>query len=530
MTCVNNEKQNISRATGVMALATLASRIAGLVRDMVVGRVFGAGYITDAFFMAFTIPNLLRRFFAEGSLTAAFVPTFTDVYRLEGEQEAQRVLNICGTLLILVMLLICTLGIVGSPWVVKGIAAGFADVPGKLALTDSLNRIMFPYILLVSLLALLTGVLNVYGHFFLPALSPLMLNLALISSALGAHHFFKVPIMALAYGVLMGGVLQLLVLYPAMRRYRIRPRVNFQFSHPKVSTITRLMLPGVAGVAIYQLNVIVTRILASFLEQGSVSYLYYGQRLFEFPQGVFVVALAQAVLPTMSRQASAGDKHALQESFVFAQRLILFGTLPAACGLVLCAVPIYSLFFMGGAFDASAVHQSARALAAYAPGLLFVGVSRVTVPVFYAYKDTRTPVWISFWTLMVNAAAGLFLMQVWGHVGLAVALTLASAFNALLLLLLLNRHLQSREFGALFVYLLRLVPALIGMSLVVWWLLSQGDWFTLDNRLGKGVWLLVATSAGVCVYLAGAWIMKVPELSQALGLLRRKLSKGTAHE
>jgi len=322
-------KNKISRATGVMASATLLSRIAGLARDVVVGRVFGAGYVTDAFFMAFTIPNLLRRFFAEGSLTAAFFPTFSDVYHLEGEQEARRVFNICWSLLLVVMVLICVIGILGSPWLVKGIAAGFSQIPGKLELTDALNRIMFPYILFVSLLALLTGVLNVYGHFFLPSFSHVMLNLALIASAFMAHEFFEVPITALAYGVLAGGALQLLVLYPAMRRHQLRPRLDFNFKHPRVVSIARLMLPGVAGVAIYQINVIVTRVLASFLAEGSVSYLYYGQRLFEFPQGVFIVALAQAVLPTMSQQAAEGDLVALRDSYAFARRLILFGTLPA---------------------------------------------------------------------------------------------------------------------------------------------------------------------------------------------------------
>ena len=246
------EKKRISGATGVMALATLLSRIAGLVRDMVVGRVFGAGFVTDAFFMAFTIPNLLRRFFAEGSLTAAFVPTFTEVYRLEGREEAQRIFKVCFTLLLLVMVVICLVGVAGSPWIVKGIASGFAEVPGKLELTDALNRIMFPYILLVSVLALFTGVLNVYGHFFLPSFSPVMLNLALIAAALFSHTFCEVPVKALAYGVLLGGLLQLLILVPAMRQHGVVPGLSWSFSDPRVRSITRLMLPGVAGVKNFQ--------------------------------------------------------------------------------------------------------------------------------------------------------------------------------------------------------------------------------------------------------------------------------------
>jgi len=198
--------------------------------------------------------------------------------------------------------------------------------------------------------------------------------------------------------------------------------------------------------------------------------------------------------------------------------------------LVLCAEPIYSLFFMGGAFDAAAVQKSALALAAYAPGLLFVGVSRVSVPVFYARKDTRTPVWISFWTLLVNALGGLLLMQFWGHIGLALALTVASAFNALLLLMLLGRHIQKLELGGLLVYLMRLIPALAAMSLVVWWIIEQGDWYNVSSRLMNGVWLMMATFSGVGVYLIGAWILKVPELEQALGIIRRKVSKESSHD
>jgi len=524
----DESKRTISRATGVMAMATLTSRIAGLIRDMVIGRIFGAGFATDAFFMAFTIPNLLRRFFAEGSLTAAFVPTFSEVYRLEGRQEAERVFRVCLTLLLMVMLAVTCLGILGSPWIVQNIATGFADVPGKLSLTDHLNRLMFPYILMVSVLALLTGVLNVYGHFFLPALSPVMLNLALICAALLSGKIFSVPVHALAYGVLLGGLLQLLVLYPALRHYRVGLRLNFSFSDSRVLSIARLMLPGVAGVAIYQINVIVTRVLASFLPEGSVSYLYYGQRLFEFPQGVFVVALAQAVLPTMSRQAAVGDEQGLKESYQYALRLILFGTLPAACGLILCADAVYSLFFMGGAFSESAVHQSGWALAAYAPGLLFVGISRVTVPVFYARKDTRTPVWISFWTLLVNAGFGLVLMQHYAHVGLALALTLASAFNALMLLLVLRRHLGELGVRALAGYLARLLLLVVIMSGVVWLLLQPGAWYVEGKRWWNGLWLVCATSAGALCYLVGARALKLPEMDQVLLLVRRKAGGKTA--
>jgi putative peptidoglycan lipid II flippase len=284
-----------------MALATTLSRVAGLLRDMVVAAVFGAGFAADAFFVAFTIPNLLRRFFAEGSLTAAFVPTFAEIHHRNGGAASREVLRICWTLLLLVLAGVTVLGILASPWMVQMIGYGFAEVPGKLELTNLLNQVMFPYIFFVSLVALLAGVLNVQGHFLSPSLSPVLLNLAMIASALLLAPLFSTPIVALAVGVLIGGVLQLLMQLPVLYRYGYNLRLDFRFGHPAVRRVTRLMVPGIVGVAIYQINVVVTRLFASLLQEGSVSWLYYGQRLFEFPQGIFVVSLAQAVLPIDDR-------------------------------------------------------------------------------------------------------------------------------------------------------------------------------------------------------------------------------------
>ncbi|MEJ2201691.1 MAG: lipid II flippase MurJ [Desulfuromonadaceae bacterium] len=244
-----SEKHQIARATGILGAATTLSRLTGLLRDMVVAALFGAGFATDAFFMAFTLPNLLRRFFAEGSLTAAFVPTYSEIHHTQGRAEAQKVANKCLTLLLLVMTLVTVLGIVFSPQLVKVIGFGFNAVAGKLALTDMLNRIMFPYIFFVSLLALLTGILNVLGHYFVPAVSPLLLNLSMIGCALWLRTRFEVGITALAIGVLVGGGLQLLIQIPVLRRQGIRLRPDVHFAHPQVKKVARLMLPGIAGVA-----------------------------------------------------------------------------------------------------------------------------------------------------------------------------------------------------------------------------------------------------------------------------------------
>jgi putative peptidoglycan lipid II flippase len=522
------EKQRIARATGIMALATGLSRVAGLVRDMVVAAVFGAGFAADAFFVAFTIPNLLRRFFAEGSLTAAFVPTFAEVHHRDGSDASREVLRICWTLLLLVLAGVTIVGVLASPWVVQLIGFGFSDVPGKLELTDLLNRIMFPYIFFVSLVALLAGALNVQGHFLSPSLSPVLLNLAMIAAALLLAPLFAKPIVALAVGVLIGGALQLLMQLPVLYRYGYDLRLDFRFGHPAVRRVTRLMIPGIVGVAIYQINVVVTRLFASLLQEGSVSWLYYGQRLFEFPQGIFVVSLAQAVLPSMSRQLAGHDQPGFRESLRFALALILLVTLPAAIGLAFCAEAVYSLFFLGGAFTANDVAQSAAALAWYAPGLVFVGISRVAAPTFYALQDTRTPVRVSFWTLMVSIVCSMLLMGPMQHTGLALALTLSSIFNAVALLWLLNRRIGAINLYGMVGFIGRLLPGLLAMTAVVIGVLDCADWQVKGVFWQRFALLGGAVGGGAAAYAVGCWLCRVAEVKQLWEMLAVRLRRRTS--
>ncbi len=329
--------------------------------------------------------------------------------------------------------------------------------------------------------------------------------------------------------MLAGGVVQLLVQFPVVYRQGFDLRPSFHFGDPRVMQVARLMVPGIAGVAIYQINVIVTRLLASFLPEGSVSWLYYGQRLFEFPQGIFIVSLAQAVLPSMSRQAAADDHAGFLDSLRFSLLLILLVALPASVGLILCSTPVYSLFFMGGAFTAFDVQQAALALSWFAPGLLFVGVSRVVAPTFYALKDTRTPVLVSFWTLLVNAGLGYLLMGPLQHVGLALALTLASVFNALALLLLLARRMGSFGAGRLVVNLLRLLPGLMLMVIVVQAILGPVDWLASGDfwpRLGV---LFTAVLGGALAYGFGCWVFRVDESKRCISFLLKKVARRGTH-
>ncbi len=344
----DTEKKQIVRAAGVLGFATIISRIMGMVRDMVVSRLFGAGLATDAFFAAFQIPNMLRRFFAEGALTAAFVPTFSEYYTKRGEQEARDLANACFTLLTIIMALLTLVGILFSPSIVGLMFPGFRELPGKFELTVLLNRLMFPYLFFISLVALCMGILNTLRHFFTPAISTVFLNISMILCSLLLHDRFQIPIVSLAVGVLVGGVLQLLLQLPTLYRKGFGLRPRFDFRHPALGRIALLMAPSLFGVGVYYLNLTVSNILASLLPQGSVSYLYYAQRLFEFPQGIITVSVAQAVLPSMSRQAAAGELGQLKESLRFGLKITLFITIPAMVGLIVCSVPIFSLLFMGG--------------------------------------------------------------------------------------------------------------------------------------------------------------------------------------
>lgn len=520
-----SEKKHIARAAGVLGGATILSRIMGMVRDMVVSRLFGAGFATDAFFAAFQIPNMLRRFFAEGALTSAFVPTFSAVYTHQGEQEARDLANTCFTLLTIVMALVTIAGILLSPQIVRLMFPGFSIEPSKLELTILLNRLMFPYIFFVSLVALCMGILNTLRHFFTPAISTVFLNVAMILCAALLHTFFTVPILSLAVGVLVGGVLQLLLQLPVLWRKGFPLRLRFNFNHPAVRRIALLMVPSVFGVGVYYLNLTVGNILASLLPQGSVSYLYYAQRLFEFPQGVITVSVAQAVLPSMSRQAAAGEIEALKDSLRFGLQLLLFITIPAMAGLVVCATPIFSLLFMGGEFDFAKAEQCGRALVQYSFGLSCVAMVRVLAPAFYALKDTRTPVIAAFIALIVNLLCSLLLMRTMQHAGLALASSISAAANMLVLFFLLRRRIGGFGGKIIITAAVRSLIAAIPACLAAAFIIRQLDWSLAGTKLLKSGVLGCAVLAAILLYALVSLALRSEEAREALKMLQQRLAK-----
>lgn len=521
-----SERRGILKAAGVLGSATILSRIMGMVRDMVTSRLFGAGLATDAFFAAFQIPNMLRRFFAEGALTAAFVPTFSETLVQEGEERARELANLCFTLLFIVTALVTLLGIWLSPAIISLMFPGFVAIPGKFELTVLLNRVMFPYLFFISLVALCMGILNTLRHFFTPAISTVFLNISMIVCALVLRPFYQYPITALAIGVLAGGLIQLMLQLPVLWRKGFPIRPQFAFGDKKLRKIALLMLPATLGVGIYYLNITVGNILASLLPQGSVSYLYYAQRLFEFPQGVFTVSVAQAVLPAMSRQAAAGDLAAMKDSLNYGARLTLFVTIPALVGLAVCAVPLMVVLFMGGQFDYGMALQSGRALICYATGLTCVALVRVLAPAFYAVQDTRTPVLTAFIAFVLNLLFSLALMGPLAHSGLALASSLSAAINMLLLFWLLRRKIGLLGGRRLVQTALISSVAALPAGGTAWWVVGLVDWSQADGRLLKTAVLSGAVLAAVLVYLAVCLALRSAELDDMWAMLRRRVQRG----
>ncbi|WP_027369616.1 murein biosynthesis integral membrane protein MurJ [Desulfovermiculus halophilus] len=510
---MNSNTSEIAGNAVTVGGATLLSRILGFVRDLIVAFALGAGPLADAFFVAFRLPNLLRRLFAEGSLTMAFVPVFTRIRHDQGMDEAQRMAR--STLFWLVLILggITAAALIWARPLTLIVAPGFAQDPAVLDSAVHLVRICFPYILFISAVALSMGVLNSMGHFLAPALAPCFLNLSMIlASLIGVWAGLSVPV-CLAWGVLAAGVVQWLIQLPALHARGIVWRGEWSPSHPGVRRVGRLMLPTVFGAAVYQLNVVLNTVLASFLVQGSISYLYYADRLVQFPLGVFGLAVSTAALPSLSSLLAREQRVEFVRTLQTTVNLLLFISLPAAAGLIGLSLPMVDVLFGRGAFDPGAVQATSAALIGYSLGLPAFCAVRSLVSALYALEDTRSPVWAAVVSLGINLGLGLLLMQFIAHVGLAVAVSLASWANVLLLGRALNRHV-GRWFG--------LQPGLLwmtGLSVVL------GLACSLAASWGWPSLACIPLFAGA--YMTAARMLHLPEAEMILSTLGRKLGKGS---
>jgi putative peptidoglycan lipid II flippase len=425
--------RSLFKSTARVGANTLLSRILGFVRDIVIARMFGAGVGADAFFVAFRIPNLLRRLFAEGAFATAFVPVLTEYKtQREHEQVQQLVAHVAG-LLGGILFLVTAAGVAAAPVIVLVFAPGFLDTPEKFDLTVQMVRITFPYILFISLTAFAGGILNSYGRFGVPAFTPVLLNLSLIAAALWLAPQMAEPVTALAWGVLVAGIVQLAFQLPFIKGLGFLVRPTLKPGHEGVKRILRLIIPATVGVSVAQINLLVDTLIASFLVTGSISWLYYSDRMVEFPLGVFGIALATVILPNLSRQHAADSPQAFSNTLDWALRLVLVIGAPAAIGLALLASPILTTLFQYGEFGRGDVRMAALSLVAYATGLLGFIAVKVLAPGYYARQDTRTPVRIAIVAMLTNILLNLALVVPLKHAGLALATSIAAYLNAVLL-------------------------------------------------------------------------------------------------
>jgi len=490
---------------------TMLSRILGFVRDLVFAHVFGANAGTDAFFVAFKIPNFLRRLFAEGAFSVAFVPVLTEYKEKRSFDELKRFVDhVAGTLGAL-LLAVTVAGVLGAPVVVSIFGAGFL-VKGDAAtfwLTSDMLRLTFPYLLFVSLTAFAGGILNAHNRFGVPAFTPVLLNIALISCALWLAPLMERPIVAMAWGVLLAGILQLLFQYPFLRQLRLVPRFVFAPRDEGVRRIGRLMLPALFGVSVTQVSLLLDTLIASFLASGSISWLYYSDRLMEFPLGVLGVALGTVILPSLSSKHARDSMEGFSRTLDWALRWALFFGVPAAVGLFMLSGPMIATLFYSSAFDMQDVAMSQRSLMAYALGLFSFILIKVFAPGFYARQDTKTPVRIGIIAMVTNMGLNLVLVFPLAHAGLALATTLSASLNAFLLYRGLRRegvYRPGRGWGGI---LLRVILASALMAgLLFWGSGALQGWFLLEP-LERAWRLLVWIGAGGGTYFSALFLMGI---------------------
>lgn len=401
---------NLLKTLATISSMTLLSRILGFVRDFVIARVFGAGVLTDAFFVAFKLPNLLRRMFAEGAFAQAFVPILGEYKNTLGTDETKRLIDHVASLLFIALLAVTLLGMVGAPLLVYVSAPGFVADPDKFALTVELTRITFPYILFMSLVALCGGILNTWNRFAIPAFTPVLLNISFIVMALFVAPHCARPVLALGWSVFIGGALQLALQLPYLKRIGMLPRFSLDWHDPGVRRILRLMAPAILGVSVSQLSLLINTIFASFLDTGSVSWLYYADRLMEFPSGMLGAALGTILLPSLAKYHSSGEFDEYSRLLDWGLRLTLLLAAPAALALAIIAVPLIATLFHHGAFTANDVWQTRNALVAYSVGLLGLILVKVLAPGFYARQNIRTPVRIAIVSLCATQLLNLMLV------------------------------------------------------------------------------------------------------------------------
>ncbi len=493
---------------------TFMSRLLGFVRDTLIARVFGAGVMTDAFFVAFKIPNLLRRISAEGAFSQAFVPILAEYKKQRTQNETHALINHVATLMGLFLVIITIIAMLAAPWIVQVSAPGFVADVSKFKLTVDLLRITFPYILFISLVSLAGGVLNTYGNFSTPAFTPVWLNVSFITAMLFIAPYFNNSIQVLAWAVFVGGILQLFFQLPYLKQLGLVPRISFDLEDQGVWRILKLMGPAVFGVSIAQISLLINTIIASFLVSGSVSWLYFADRLMEFPTGLLGVALGTILLPSLSKSVADKNDSEYSQLLDWGLRLTFMLALPAAVALAVLAVPLVTSLFKYGAFTAHDVIMTKTALMAYSLGLLGLILVKVLAPGFYSRQNIKTPVKIAIFTLIVTQLMSVFFvfgldLKAYKHAGLALAIGLGACVNAGLLFYHLRKDGFYQAQAGWSVFIIKLIIAVTIMGLAIYF--AAGDeqlWldYTLIEKMLRLVGLLLL---GVVTYFGVLWIVGI---------------------
>ena len=522
----------LARSAGLISVATMASRVLGVARDSVVAAVFGASATMqmDAYNVAFRVPNLLRDLFAEGAMTAAFVPTFSRTMTERGREAAWRLGSLVINALLLVTGVLVVLGIIFAGPITSAIASGdeFSAYPGKLELTTDLTRIMLPFLTTVAVAVAMMGMLNSLRKFFIPALSPAMFNVATIFCAVAVVPLMPrvglPPIAGIAIGTLLGGVGQILLQWPALRREGFRYKPILDFRDPDLREILRLMGPGTLGLAAVQINVFVNTYLATTQEQGAISWLTYAFRLMYLPIGLFGVSIATAALPDIARHANANDLPSMRRTISGAIRMMLMLNVPATLGLIVLAQPIIALILERRAFTPFDTAETAAALMFYAPGLLGYSIVKIASPSFYSLRDSRTPVIVSVGSVLLNLAINLVLVRVMGFRGLALGTAIAAIVNAAVLLWLLQRRLGGLEGRRIAVSFVKIAVASVVMAAAAWY---ASQWLTAvwpgRGEMMKAVRVFASIGIGVVVLLLSARVLRIAEFDEAVSRVLRRL-------
>lgn len=530
---VEPPKRSVVRSASIMAVATFLSRIAGLVREQAFAFFFGAGAWTDAFNVAFRIPNLLRDLFAEGAMSSAFVPTFNATLKQEGKEQAFRLMRLAlNTLLVLVGLL-TLIGILFAPEIVQILAPRFADQPEKFAATVLMTRIMFPFLLAISWSAIAMGCLNSLGDFFVPAIAPIFLNLAMIAAGFTlcpwATTLGYPSVVGMAVGAMLGGILQMAVQFPVLWRHGFRFGLDWNRRDPGLRRIINLIIPGTLGLAATQINVAISTILATSQGDGAVSWLNYAFRLMQLPLGIFGVAIAQATLPVISRQAASGERDEMRGTLADSIKLTGFVNITATFSLIALAEPIIRILFEHGRFGPSDTLATAQALQVYALGLFFFSLIKVLGPAFYALNNASTPVRASVVSVLSNIVLNIALIGSCGYWGLALGSSLAAVINAGILFYFLDHTLGGFREGIGLALGRTVLAAGIGAGvmslsfpLARGYILAQG--LSAGSRtLGDLLSLGVAGGMGLLVLFGIATLLGMPEAHRALDMVRRKI-------